>query len=91
MEELRTAGLQTSREHEAGERQNPVHRRLQFGFLPLMEWGRCSSAISLPPKNVHELLVIFNWPAYPASPRSIATITNNKKASPWSMLPELRT
>lgn len=87
MEELRTAGLQTSREHEAGERQNPVHGRLQS----LMEWGRCSSAISLPPKNVHELLVIFNWPAYPASSRSIATITNNKKASSWSMLPELRT
>lgn len=29
----------------------------------LLEWGRRFSAISLPLKNVNELLVIFNWPA----------------------------
>lgn len=56
----RYANLQGAR---AGEGQDPAHRALQFAFLPLLEWGRRFSAISLPLKNVNELLVIFNWPA----------------------------
>ena len=71
MQELCTAGRQTSRDDEAGDRQNPVHRGLQFGSLPLMDWGTCLRAISLPPKNVNEHLAFLKGQASPASPRRI--------------------
>lgn len=50
VEELCTAGMQTSRDDEAGDRQDSVHRGLQFGSLPLMDWGRASGPFPFLPK-----------------------------------------
>lgn len=77
-EHLCAAGMQTWREREAGGRWDPAPRGLQFAFLPLPEGveggGRgglgCGDTLVPFPflsKTVNELLVLFSWPAYPAS------------------------